>query len=68
LNRGGIESMYGVIVLILLALGLGGLMRKVGILQVLCDELLKWADTVGKLTTSTIYVLAGVWVIFCFSI
>ncbi|MFH5834104.1 Na+/H+ antiporter NhaC [Halalkalibaculum sp. DA3122] len=54
LNRGGIESMYGVIVLIMFALGLGGLMRKVGILQVIGNQLLAWADTVGKLTTSTI--------------
>ena len=54
LNRGGIASMYDVIVLILFALGLGGLMRKVGILQVLGNQLLSWADTVGKLTTSTI--------------
>lgn len=54
LNRGGIESMYGVIVLILFALGLGGLMEKAGILQVLCNQLLKWADDIGKLTTSTL--------------
>lgn len=55
LNRGGIESMYGVVVLILFALGLGGLMKKVGILQVLGKKLLQWADNIGKLTLSTIF-------------
>lgn len=54
LNRGGIESMYGVIVLILFALGLGGLMGKVGILQVLGNKLMKWADNIGRLTLSTL--------------
>lgn len=57
LNRGGIESMYGVIVLILFALGLGGLMEKVGILKVLGNKLLQWADSIGRLTLSTL--LAG---------
>jgi len=55
LNRGGIESMYDVIVLIVFALGLGGLMEKAGILQVVCNRLLQWADSIVKLTISTIF-------------
>lgn len=57
LNRGGIASMYGVIVLIVFALGLGGLMEKTGILKVTGERLLRWADNAGRLTVST--VLAG---------
>jgi len=58
LNRGGIESMYGVIALILFALGLGGLMQATGLLQVISNGFLRWADDAGKLTSST--VLGGI--------
>ncbi|MBM7714869.1 Na+/H+ antiporter NhaC [Siminovitchia sp. FSL H7-0308] len=54
LNRGGIVSMLDVIVLILFALGVGGLMEKIGILQVICNTMLAWADNAGKVTLSTI--------------
>lgn len=54
LNRGGISSMLDVILLIVLALGLGGLMEKAGILQVICNRLLKWADNAWKTTVSTL--------------
>lgn len=54
LNRGGIVFMLDVIALILFALGVGGLMEKIGILQVICNKMLAWADNAGKTTLSTI--------------
>ncbi|WP_099159243.1 Na+/H+ antiporter NhaC [Virgibacillus ndiopensis] len=54
LNRGGIEFMLGVIVLILFALGVGGLMEKIGILKVICIKMLAWADSAGKTTLTTL--------------
>lgn len=54
LNRGGIVFMLDVIVLIIFALGVGGLMERIGILRALGEYLAKWADNYGKLTTSTI--------------
>ncbi|WP_106497797.1 Na+/H+ antiporter NhaC [Lentibacillus sp. Marseille-P4043] len=53
LNRGGIEFMLGVIVLILFALGVGGLMERIGILQVICNTMLAWANNAGKTTLTT---------------
>ncbi|ALM53340.1 Na+/H+ antiporter NhaC [Halomonas huangheensis] len=53
LNRGGIESMLGVVALILFALGLGGLMKQVGILQAISNGFLRWANNPGRLTVST---------------
>src|SRR5690625_1020560 len=57
LNRGGIVFMLDVIVLILFALGVGGLMEKIGILRVICIKMLTWANDAGKTTLTTI--LAG---------
>lgn len=54
LNRGGITFMLNVIVLILFALGVGGLMEKIGILRVICLKMLAWADNAGKTTLTTI--------------
>ncbi len=54
LNRGGISFMLDVIVLILFALGVGGLMEKTGILRVICIKMLAWADNAGKTTVTTI--------------
>ncbi|WP_300274031.1 Na+/H+ antiporter NhaC [Halomonas sp.] len=53
LNRGGIESMLGVIALILFALGLGGLMERIGVLQAISNGFLRWANNPGRLTVST---------------
>lgn len=54
LNAGGIESMLGVIALILLALGLGGLLDQLGILRSIAGIFSKWVkDSNGKLTFST---------------
>jgi NhaC family Na+:H+ antiporter len=57
MNRGGIVFMLDVIVLILFALGVGGLMEQIGILKVICVKMLSWADNAGKTTFTTI--LAG---------
>lgn len=54
LNRGGIVFMLDVIVLILFALGVGGLMEKTGILRAICVKMLSWANNSGKITLSTI--------------
>lgn len=53
LNRGGIVFMLDVIVLILFALGVGGLMEKTGILRAICVKMLSWANNAGKITLST---------------
>lgn len=58
LNRGGIESMLDIIALILFALGVGGLMERIGVLQVISNGLQRWADNPGRLTASTM--LGGV--------
>lgn len=57
MNRGGIVFMLDVIVLIIFALGVGGLMEQIGILKVICVKMLTWADNAGKTTLTTI--LAG---------
>ncbi|ASN04561.1 Na+/H+ antiporter NhaC [Virgibacillus necropolis] len=54
LNRGGIVFMLDVIVLILFALGVGGLMEKIGILRVICVKMLAWANNAGKTTLTTL--------------
>ncbi len=53
LNRGGIESMLGVIALILFALGLGGLLERIGVLKAISNNFLRWANNPGRLTIST---------------
>lgn len=54
LNRGGIVFMLDVIALIILALGVGGLMAKIGIIRAVGDFLARWATNPGRLTTSTV--------------
>lgn len=53
LNRGGIVFMLDVIVLIIFALGVGGLMERIGILEALGNALARWANTVGRVSAST---------------
>jgi len=55
LNRGGIVSMLEVILLIILALGLGGLMDATGVLTTIANALEKWANSLGKLSASTLF-------------
>ncbi|WP_077210430.1 Na+/H+ antiporter NhaC [Bacillus dakarensis] len=54
-NRGGIESMLGVISIMILALGFGGLMDYVGVLDTLRDRLAKFITGSGSLTAATIF-------------
>lgn len=54
LNRGGIVFMLDVIALIIFALGVGGLMERIGVLQALGDYLSKWANNAGKTTIATL--------------
>ena len=58
LNRGGITSMLSVILLVILALGLGGLMESIGVLTAVCNALQNWATTTGRLGLSTM--LSGI--------
>ena len=54
LNRGGLESMFSNCVLVLFALGIGGLMEVTGIMQTISNILLRWATNPGRLTLSTL--------------
>ncbi|MEQ5809102.1 Na+/H+ antiporter NhaC [Alteromonas sp. NFXS44] len=58
LNRGGMVSMLPNILLIILALGIGGLMEATGVLTTITTSLQRWADNVTKLGLSTL--LAGI--------
>lgn len=49
--------MLDVIALIIFALGVGGLMERIGVLKVIGNYLTKWANNAGKTTVSTL--LAG---------
>ncbi|WP_269409436.1 Na+/H+ antiporter NhaC [Lentibacillus daqui] len=56
LNTGGIESMLGVIALVILSLGLGGLLDQLGILRQIANIFDKWVkNSNGKLTFSTMF-------------
>lgn len=54
LNRGGIVFMLDVIVLIIFALGVGGLMERIGILRAIGNYLAKWANNAGNTTLATV--------------
>ncbi|HIW12707.1 MAG TPA: Na+/H+ antiporter NhaC [Candidatus Salinicoccus stercoripullorum] len=53
LNRGGITFMLEVILLIILALGVGGLLQAVGAFTVIGNLLARWANNTGNLTLTT---------------
>ncbi|OFC70227.1 Na+/H+ antiporter NhaC [Alteromonas confluentis] len=55
LNRGGITSMLEVILLVMLALGLGGLMEVTGVLSSISAGLERWATNTGRLGVSTLF-------------
>lgn len=54
LNRGGIVFMLDVIVLIIFALGVGGLMEKIGILRAISGYMENWAKNAGRATVTTL--------------
>lgn len=55
LNRGGIVFMLDVIALIIFALGVGGLMERIGVLRAVGNYLGKWANNAGKATVTTLF-------------
>lgn len=57
LNRGGIVFMLDVIALIIFALGVGGLMERIGVLRAVGNYLSTWANNAGRATVTTM--LAG---------
>ena len=54
LGRGGIESMLGSVIIIILGLGFGGLLEKIGILEVIAKKIEGWIKNPGRLTVATI--------------
>lgn len=54
LNRGGITSMLGSIVVIILGLAFGGLLNYIGALQVLVDSFKNVITNVGRLSVATV--------------
>jgi NhaC family Na+:H+ antiporter len=54
LERGGLQSMNWTVSLILCALAFGGILDRVGYLEVVLDTCLKWVKTPGGLCTSAI--------------
>ncbi|WP_449355263.1 Na+/H+ antiporter NhaC [Virgibacillus natechei] len=54
LNRGGITSMLGSIVVIILGLAFGGLLNYIGALQVLVDSFKNLITNVGRLSVATV--------------
>lgn len=54
LNRGGITSMVGSVMVIILGLGFGGLLNYIGALQVLVDSFKKFIKNTGRLSVSTL--------------
>lgn len=53
LDRGGITFMLEVILLIILALGVGGLLQSIGAFRVIGDIFAKWATNTGNMTVTT---------------
>jgi NhaC family Na+:H+ antiporter len=56
LNRGGILSMVGSIIVIIFGLGFGGLLDELGVLEVLLSKFEKFLVNSGNVTASTIFV------------
>lgn len=54
LDRGGITFMLEVIILIILALGVGGLLQRIGAFEVVGNIFSKWANNTGNLTLTTL--------------
>jgi Na+:H+ antiporter, NhaC family len=54
LGRGGMESMLGSVAVIIFGLGFGGLLEKVGLLEVIASAFEKRINSVGSLTTHTL--------------
>lgn len=64
LNRGGIDMMASTVIMVMAATGMGGLLEKCGIPQVLLRSLLRYVKSPAALILST---LAGCYLILLFS-
>lgn len=60
LSRGGIESMYFSISLVLLALAMGGLLFELGIIPSILNAIQKMLINVGRLVSATVFAGIGV--------
>jgi Na+:H+ antiporter, NhaC family len=56
LNRGGINGMLGSVMVIILGLGFGGLLEKLGVLKVIVSKFDKKMNSAGNVTLSTLIV------------
>ncbi|CAH2214528.1 Na+/H+ antiporter NhaC [Tepidibacter aestuarii] len=54
LGRGGISSMLGSIVIIIFGLGVGGLLDKIGLIEVIARKFENWITNTGRLATATV--------------
>lgn len=55
LNRGGIMSMMGGLIVILLGLSFGGILTHIGALQVISNSIFRFINSIGSLTASTMF-------------
>jgi len=54
LGRGGMSSMLGSVVIIILGLGFGGLLEEIGILRVIAGKITGWITNTGRLSVATV--------------
>lgn len=59
LNRGGTTSMLNIMCMVIMACGLGGMLRRMGIIDVALAPLARWANSSVKLVISTLIIGYG---------
>ena len=59
LNRGGVTSMLNILCLVILACGLGGMLKRMGVIDAALDPLARRADTGFKLVGATLIIGYG---------
>ncbi|MGF1528508.1 MAG: Na+/H+ antiporter NhaC [Candidatus Competibacterales bacterium] len=65
LSRGGIESMFYTIALVIVAMMFGGVMERTHQIKVVADKLLTWAQSTGSLVASTVMTCIAANLILC---
>lgn len=60
LSRGGLESMYSVVILGIISLAFGGIMYECGMLKIIVDGMKKLINKPGHLITSTVVTSLGI--------
>ena len=65
LSRGGLESMFFTISLIIVAMMFGGVMERTNQLKVIADKILSYAKSTGSLITSTVLTSIAANLILC---